>query len=116
MVSRGAVALLECPLMLFVNYHHPQVFNWREDARTRTDYDVVSAISDLVPLIKTLTHREPRVLEGDLSGESACEALQRLRRHRDLRHHDDRTTPLRNAPLDRAKIDLSFPTARYAEQ
>ena len=109
--------------MLLIHNDQAERLDGGEDGRTRTDHDAGAALADLVPLIVPLAGAEVRVEHGDLRlqravAEARLEALDGLRRKRNLRHEHDGALPLRQRVRDglrrRALVALLVPLALLA--
>ena len=115
-VAGRCVLLLVGPLMLFVEDDEPEVRLWREDRAPRPDDDAGLAAVDSPPLGPLLGRRQSAVQRGDPAREPGLEALERLRRERELRDQDDGPLALVENVGDGLEIDLGLPAPRDSTQ
>jgi hypothetical protein len=66
--------------MFLVNDNQPEIPDWREDRRARSDDNVGFAVMDPVPFIMPLSERKMTVKNGNSVAEPAGKAFDRLRR------------------------------------
>ena len=107
-VVAGRVVLLVRRLVLLVDDDHAEPRQGGEDGRARADDDARLAVARPPPLVEALAHAERAVQERDLAGEASGEALDRLRRQRDLRDEHDRLLPSGEHVGDQPKVDLGL--------
>ena len=108
--------LLVGVLVFLVHDDQAERLHRREDGRARADDDPRAALANLVPLVVPLAggqmavqHRDQRLQRAGT--EPRLEALDRLRRERDLRHEDDRALALFQRVGDGLQIDLRLAAA-----
>ena len=114
-VARGFLLFVGM-LVLFIHDDEAERLDGREDGRARADDDARAALPNLVPLVVALAGAEVRVQHGDLRlkrpvAEAGLEALDRLRRERNLWHEHDGSLPLRQRVCDALEIDFGLPRA-----
>ena len=89
------LALLVARLVLLVDDDRAEVLERREDRRARADGDALLAALEREPRVVALAVAQRAVQHGDLVAEHGAEAIDGLRRERDLGHeHDRRLSPL----------------------
>ena len=102
--------------MLLVHHDEAEVLDRREDRRAGAYDDPRLAFAYAPPLVEALAVRERAVKDGDALAEARGEALDRLRRERDLRDEDDGSPALREHGGDGLQIDLGLARSRHAEE
>ena len=115
MVARRLVLLVR-RLVLFVHDNQAQILDGRPDRAPGADDDTRRAGADAVPFVVAFAVRERRVEDGDAVAEARGEPLNRLRRERDLRHHDDGAAPGVEFARNRLEVDFRLAAARHAEE
>jgi hypothetical protein len=80
--------------VLLVDHDGAKVAQRREDRRSRSHGDTFATVAKRKPLIVSLAVAQRAVQHGNLVAEHRAEAIDRLRRQRNLWHEHDRGLPL----------------------
>ncbi len=102
--------------MLLVDHDQAQVGHRRERRRARPDRDPGLARAQPPPLVVARPRRHPRVQQRHRIAEAAPEAVDRLRRQRDLGDQHDRAQAALQRRLGGREVDLGLARAGDAVQ
>ena len=111
-----AVLLLEAGVVLLVDHDQAEIGERQEQGRARADHDRLAALGDPPPGAPARARAELGMPHGGRPAEAAREALQQLRRERDLRQQHQHLAALPEDRGDRLEIDLGLAGAGHAFQ
>ena len=106
-----AVFLLVGGVVLLIDHDQAEIGIWQKQRRARADHDVHFAGRDRASRCARACARELGVPFGRADAEACCEAIEELRRERDLGHQDQRLAALPDRLGDRLEIDLGLARA-----
>ena len=102
--------------MLLVDDDQGRVGGGREEGGAGADDDVDLAGADAAPVLLEFAGTQRRVQHGDPPGQAGAEAVDGLRRERDLGHQHQRHATLVADALGGGQVDLRLATAGHATQ
>ena len=105
--------------MFLVDHDEPEVFERRKDGTARADDDARAGSGDPMPFVMSFAVAQMAVQHGNLvldRREPVAEALDRLRRQRNLGNQHQRARSAVERVLHPLEIDLGFSASRHPEK
>ena len=113
MIARGLVLFVR-GIVFLVDNDEPKIADRSENRASGPHHHASLPRPDPVPLVIPFAIGQRRMQHGDLVAETSREPTDRLRGQRNLRHENNRTTPLIQCTSNRLKIDFRLSTPRDA--